>query len=90
VIRPGPELAARNRRILAERLRWSDGAVELCEQLDALNPGWHADWRHAWRDNPAGFYARHDNHSHLEPEMYGATAGELQAAIMTHRCRYSS
>lgn len=87
MIPPGPELIAHNRRILAVRLNWPAGAEEGCAQIDALNPGWHADWRHAWRDKPAGFYASHQNHHHLEPELYGETPGGLQVAIMTHRCR---
>jgi hypothetical protein len=86
MIRPGPELRAHNRRILAERLNWPDGAVEHCAKIDELCPGWAASWRHAFGGRPAGFYARHDNHVHLEPDEYGETAGELYAAILAHRC----
>lgn len=84
---PGPELVVANRRVMAARLDWPDGAVEACEQIDADHPGWSADYRHAYREWPAGFYAAHDNHSHLEPNLYGATPDELRAAIRAHRCR---
>lgn len=56
-----PELVRRNRRAMAERLRWPDGALAMCEHLDAEHPGWTAWWR---PDNtipgwfhPAGFTA---------------------------------
>lgn len=60
------ELVRRNRRIIAERLRWPAGTLEICEQLDRLHPGWHVDWEDAnpgpsrW-SHPARYSAmRHD------------------------------
>jgi hypothetical protein len=41
---PGPEPAVRNRRIIAERLGWPAGAVEVCEQMEQESPGWWATW----------------------------------------------
>jgi hypothetical protein len=80
------ELEVKNLRILAERLGWPFGAAEECERIGHDMPGWHAGWQHAWRGRPAGFYAYHDDHYHLEPEMYGATPDELRRAIEAHRC----
>ncbi len=81
-----PELREHNRRIIAERLGWPDGAREACETLEADNPGWHAYWQSADARRAEGFYASHDNHYHLEPPMYGATPEELHEAIRAHRC----
>lgn len=76
----GPELGQRNRRILAERLGWPDGAVEACESVDDEHPGWHTTWA-AGNDQRArtGYYAtrRGDRGSWV----YGATTDELAAAI---------
>lgn len=91
-MRPGPELYAHNRRRVAERSEWPADALDLCERIDRINPGWYTTYRHAWtavdgRPRPSGFYAQHDHHAHLEGELYGQTAGDLQAAILCHRCR---
>lgn len=58
---PGPELAAANRRLTAERAGWPRGALEMCEHLDAVHPGWTVWWRPAntiagW-EHPAGYVA---------------------------------
>ena len=60
---PGPELAARNRRIIAERTGWPEGALEECERLEAEHPGYSVSWfpenkigDPAWHQD-AGFYA---------------------------------
>ncbi len=57
-------LAERNRRILAERLDWPDGAVEVCERLEVAHPGWCVSWFHEWKvpansywHREEGFYA---------------------------------
>jgi hypothetical protein len=58
---PGPDLAARNRRLLAERLHWPQGALEECERLDQAHPGWSVVWRPENTvpgfELAAGFYA---------------------------------
>lgn len=41
------ELQWRNRRVIAERLRWPAGVLEICERLDRLHPPWHVDWEDA-------------------------------------------
>jgi hypothetical protein len=84
---PGPELARKNRRLIASRLGWPDGAVEACEAIDADNPRWHTSYRHAdeRRKQPAGFYALHGDSTAYEPVPYGATPDELRKAIADHR-----
>lgn len=79
---PGPELAAKNRRILAERVGWPGGAVEACEAFDATHPEWSATW-HAGNDaRPApGYYAVRRKAVHGEPMAYGATVQELAEQV---------
>lgn len=82
----GPELAAKNRRILAERLHWPDGALETCEQIEKNLPGWDVTWAAGgeltWTE--PGYYA---THPHLTrgpgPRrwLYGATPDDLLAVI---------
>ncbi len=82
---PGPKLYAANRRLAAARHNWPPGALEACERLDAVHgPRWSTSWRHPWRDEPAGFYASHDDHTHLERELYAATPEALDEAIRAH------
>ena len=80
---PGPELLAKNRRLLAQREHWPDGALQGCEQVDADHPGWATWWRRADGWTPAaGFYAqRHGETGPRYPRPYGATPDELGAAI---------
>lgn len=56
----------RNRRIIAERLSWPARALDVCEGMDRLYPGWTAWWDDAhpgpsrWA-HPARYSAsRHD------------------------------
>jgi hypothetical protein len=54
-------LASRNRRALAERLRWPDGALEECERLARDHPRWWVVWDRGcttpgW-ERPAGYRA---------------------------------
>jgi hypothetical protein len=56
-----PDLARRNRVVVAERTGWPAGAVETCERLEAEHPGWMVSWMDAnpirgW-ERPAGWYA---------------------------------
>jgi predicted DNA-binding transcriptional regulator AlpA len=76
-------LAWDNRRILAERLNWPNGALETCEQVEQESPEWHitysAGGNRTW--NKAGFYAQRKAAWRPEPALYGASASELEAAI---------
>jgi hypothetical protein len=55
------ELRARNRRIVAERVGWPDGAVEACERLEREYRGWDVRWLDDWFvkgfERQAGYYA---------------------------------
>jgi hypothetical protein len=66
---PADGLAARNRRVIAERCGWPDLAVETCEALDAEHPGWVTGWLDAndipgW-ERPAGYVATLIDGPHL-------------------------
>ncbi|MEV6350904.1 hypothetical protein [Actinoplanes sp. NPDC051851] len=54
-------LAWRNRRLIAERTGWPDGALETCERLDEDHQGWSVMWvaenPGVGREHPAGFSA---------------------------------
>ncbi len=58
---PGMKLARYNRRIIAERVGWPVGALEMCEHLDAAYPGWMVWWHPesviAGWGHPAGYVA---------------------------------
>jgi hypothetical protein len=82
----GPELAAKNRWVLAERLGWPAGTVEVCERIEAESPGWTVSWSDGggltW-EKP-GFYAGHIHWHCTDPGprfVYGATADELRAEL---------
>lgn len=83
---PGRDLYWANRRLVAGRLNWPAGAVQICEWVDTDNPDWRTYYRIGVGEQPAGYCSWHIDHYHLEPDMYGATPGELRAAIETHRC----
>jgi hypothetical protein len=40
----GPDLLRHNRRVLAERLGWPEGAVDACAALEAEFPRWMVFW----------------------------------------------
>ena len=82
---PGPGLAAKNRRLFAQRENWPDGALDACVAVDRDNPGWYTTW-HAggagagsW-ERP-GFYALPRYHRHKPGWAYGASAEEVRHAI---------
>jgi len=83
---PGPALWAKNRRVIAERSGWPDGAVDACEQLERDWPDWSVSWEAGGgkESKDPGFYAnRHDWHPR-DPgprDQYGATPDELRTAI---------
>ena len=82
---PGPELAAKNRRLFAQRLGWPDGALEACEQLDQAHAGWYANWSPGGSPSrpDAGYYTRRWHQERGEPFAYGRTPEELSAVIAT-------
>lgn len=84
----GAELGRMNKRILADRCGWPDGALEECEKLDADFPEWSASWARGggltWRED--GYYAqpRRWSYSGPNPFLYGATVDDLRAELQTH------
>jgi hypothetical protein len=83
---PGPGLVRHNRRVLAERLNWPEGAVEACDRIDDEHPGWYSSYRHAYRDQPAGYYAHHHVEFGARWHVHGYTPDDLHERIRAHRC----
>lgn len=88
--RPAPEsreLAWKNRRTLARRLGWPDGAAEACERVERAHLRWHPSWCPGYgRTRPRpGFYAvlwKED--LRLRPVIFGADGPALARAIETY------
>jgi len=80
---PGRELAARNRRIIADRASWPERAVKQCEMIESYHPDWYPMWSAG--DMPLrperGFYALRWDYERGERPIYGATAAELATRI---------
>lgn len=83
---PGPALAWRNRRILADRCGWPAGALEECERLDPVYPRWWITWSPAndipGFERPAGFCGTDLDYWGWHPvPACGATTAALVDAI---------
>ena len=80
---PGPKLARKNRRLLAERTAWPAGVVEECEAIEVAFPDWYTTYhpgQPGWSDQ--GFYARAWRWRFGRPEkLYGKTPDELRAKL---------
>lgn len=77
----GPELRERNREVLAERLNWPEGALEVTRRIEAMNPGTSVWWGIGRLSDPKpGFYARRGDGHHART-YYGETAIDLQNAL---------
>ena len=76
-----------NRELIAGRLRWPDGTLDACRQLEAGHPGWYAWWsRNPWRRDgqvpPGPAYGAASADAHCgEPSLYAATPGALAPLI---------
>jgi hypothetical protein len=74
-------LRSQNKVILAERLRWPEGALQACQELEQRHPGWHVTWLNentrAGFERPAGFHARFDGGRH-KVGIYAATTEKLE------------
>jgi len=81
----GPELAWRNRQVIAERLGWPAGALEACEAIELAHPDWHPNYRQAITvrgfESPAGFYATRQHAVRHERAAYGVDPQPLRKAI---------
>ena len=83
----GPDLLRHNRRVMAERLGWPDGAVETCDWLQDAYPDWISGWQAEQAipgfEKPAGYYASRWHRRSNEPAAYGADMLDLAVAIET-------
>jgi hypothetical protein len=77
---PRPSLRWRNRRVLAERLRWPAGILDDCERIEQEHPSWGINW---YADKPRGFTARHRQRR----RYYFAAAGETEADLIADMAR---
>ncbi|MCY1141395.1 hypothetical protein OWR29_25635 [Actinoplanes sp. Pm04-4] len=77
----------RNRRVLAERLRWPAGALEECLRVEKDRPGYNVSWFREWTvpgfERAEGFYAWRTEdkdplyHGKRRHEWYGKTTEQL-------------
>jgi hypothetical protein len=71
--------------VLAERQRWPAEAVEECERIDRLAPGWWTTYRpasdHSGVPMPAGYYALREREHGRQRPAYGTQPDELLAKI---------
>lgn len=83
----GPDLLRLNRRVIASRTGWPEGAVEACDKLHDAYPDWIPGWQPANTirgfEKPAGYYASRHNRRHDEPSAYGEDPVDLAVAIAT-------
>lgn len=82
---PGLDLAARNRRLLAVRQHWPEGALEECERLDQAYPGWSVSWLDENScpgfERPACYWAMRAPGSGRQTEIFCADPALLAEAI---------
>ncbi len=85
----GPELAWRNRQLLAARLHWPAGALEACEACELDHPDWHPNYSPGNTvpgfESPAGFYAMRRRSQRGEGPAYGVDPHALRKAIEARR-----
>lgn len=80
------EMAARNRVTLTGRLRWPEGALQACQQVEARHKHWSLWWSRKnvvpGFERPAGFTAvRDDGHYLGRALVFAETAAELEPLI---------
>jgi hypothetical protein len=83
------DLRASNRRILAERLHWPDGALQACVELEGRHPGWDVSWSHENTikgfEHPARFSANYDDAAGggmHKLAVFAETAEELEPLLI--------
>jgi hypothetical protein len=94
-------LAVSNRRVIAERVGWPDGALQACQEFDERHPGWYAWWL-----PPAGYTAAWQGHQSLvggdevrrgpndgvarRPIVVGATVAALEERVEAMQARLTA
>jgi hypothetical protein len=72
----------KNRRILAERMGYPDGALSACIAIEDEFPRWIVYWtKGASPGKPAGFYAFRSGPWATQQHLYGRTPDELRKQI---------
>lgn len=79
------DFSRRNRVILAERLRWPDGALKACSALEDAHPGWRVWWMAENTtpgfERPAGFHAEFKHPFH-RTEVTAPTVEAIEALLV--------
>lgn len=78
-------MARRNQAILAERLRWPEGALQACRDLEDRYPGWRVDWlgenRRPGFERPGGFLAANEEDVRHKVEAFRTDLAEIEAVL---------
>lgn len=80
------DVPARNKRLIAERTGWPDGALAACNRIEQAHPAWRAWWAPeniaAGFECPTGFHAQFDGRHRSERiTLFAPTPEELVALI---------
>ncbi|MCM4083025.1 hypothetical protein [Paractinoplanes hotanensis] len=84
------DMPLRNRRLLAERLRWPDGALDECLRIEKDRPGFDVCWFREWTvvgfERAEGFHAWRAGQDPLQRglirhEWHGVTAESSWRAL---------
>lgn len=74
-----------NRRLVAERTGWPEGALPACAELEQRHPGWHVWWmpENVWPgwERPAGFSAANDTVIQHEVKAFRTDLKDLEAVM---------
>jgi hypothetical protein len=79
------ELWASNRRLLAGRQRWPEGALEAVARAEGLFPRYGCYW--CGPPAPPGFYGIHRNRESRGPALFGATIEDLLDLLAADHAR---
>ena len=78
----------RNRELIAQRLRWPDGALDAARSLEARFPGYRVWWGTGWVTDPKpGFYAVREADYGRGPTLYAESAVDVAASITAYESR---
>lgn len=79
------DLVRKNQPLLAERLRWPDGALEACTRLMNGHPGWYVVWMAENTtpgfERPAQFWAEFKHPFH-RTEVTAPTVEAIEALLV--------
>ena len=86
------DLWEQNRRLLAERLKWPDGALGVAEGIERMFPAYLVWWGTGRQAEPQpGFYAwRSDDSWPAVGQLYGRLPDDLIATIQADIARITA